>query len=102
MSVLSSMKATGQESHDELQRGLKTQGQRRINLVWEVTQSLIALGVTSSTLYVSSVMVLRGEKSEAAILLLSNAFFLVVGFYFGRTNHDKTGGVGTRNTQESR
>jgi hypothetical protein len=81
--------------HSQVQQGLKTQGQRRINLIWEVTQAAIALGVTGSTLYVSSAMVLRGDKAESAVLLLSNSFFLVIGFYFGRTNHNKIGGVGS-------
>ena len=79
----------------QIEEGRKTLGQRRINLIWEATQSVIALGVTFSTLYVSSVMVLRGgDKTDAVVLLLSNSFFLVVGFYFGRTNHQKIGGVG--------
>lgn len=69
-------------------------GQRRINMIWEVTQSFIALGVTTATLYASSALVLRGDKGEAAFLLLSNSFFLVIGFYFGRTNHQRIGGVG--------
>lgn len=82
---------------------LTTHGQRRINLIWEVTQALVALLVTFTTLFVSARIVLYGiEHPEAAptsyltaaFLLLSNAFFLVIGFYFGRTNHQRTGGVG--------
>lgn len=68
-------------------------GQRRINLVWEGTQAVIALSVTSATLYVAANLAMRDDKQTAAFLLLSNAFFLVVGFYFGRTNHQKVGGV---------
>lgn len=60
-------------------------GQRRINLIWESTQSLIAVAVTCAI--ISSVFM------EATSPELSNAFFLVVGFYFGRTNHTKVGGV---------
>lgn len=62
-----------------------TLGQRRINLVWEGTQATIAIGVTAATLYAA----LQGIESSA----LGNAFFLVVGFYFGRTNHERIGGV---------
>jgi len=72
----------------------RTAGQRVINAIWECTQAFIAIVVTSSTLYASVQLVLKGEKMEAAFLLLSNAFFLVIGFYFGRTNHTRMGGVG--------
>ena len=64
------------------------------NLIWEVTQSLIAASVSGVTLFVSARIVLKGENTEAAFVLMSNAFFLVIGFYFGRTNHQRTGGVG--------
>jgi len=72
----------------------KTAGQRRVNIIWEVTQALIAIWVTGATLYVSSKLALKDAAETAAFLLLSNAFFLVIGFYFGRTNHQRTGGVG--------
>jgi len=69
-------------------------GQRRINLIWEVTQAVVALSVTMVTLYVSAALTLSAKGDQAAALLLSNAFFLVIGFYFGRTNHQRVGGVG--------
>lgn len=68
-------------------------GQRRVNLVWELTQAAIALAVTFATLWASVSVVLIGNANDAAFLLLSNAFFLVVGFYFGRSNHQRVGGV---------
>lgn len=68
-------------------------GQRRVNLIWETTQALIASSVTLATLWASVSLALRGDQGTAAFLLLSNAFFLVIGFYFGRTNHEKTGGI---------
>ena len=73
---------------------LTNYGQRRINLIWEATQSVIALLVTATTLYVAATLAVSGKADAAAFLLLSNAFFLVVGFYFGRTNHTRVGGVG--------
>jgi hypothetical protein len=76
---------------DEADRA--TFGQRRVNLIWEMTQSVIALAVAGTTLYVSASLVLRGGADLAAFVLLGNTFFLIVGFYFGRTNHEKTGGV---------
>jgi len=72
----------------------KTASQRRVNIIWEVTQAVIALAVTGFTLFVSSQLALKDNAQTAAFLLLSNAFFLVIGFYFGRTNHQRTGGVG--------
>ncbi|MCR4330062.1 MAG: hypothetical protein NUV65_05980 [Candidatus Roizmanbacteria bacterium] len=77
----------------QVEKSLMTAGQRRINLMWEVTQSLIALSVTISSLYVAINLSLTGSTDSAAFLLLSNSFFLVIGFYFGRTNHQKIGGV---------
>ena len=71
----------------------KTAGQRRVNIIWEGTQALIALCVTGATLYVSAQLALKDNAQTAAFLLLSNAFFLVIGFYFGRTNHQRVGGV---------
>lgn len=64
----------------------KFAGQRRVNIIWEVTQAVIAISVTAAAL----TSALRSTSGE----LLSNAFFLVIGFYFGRTNHQRTGGVG--------
>lgn len=76
---------------------LRTASQRRVNLIWEVTQSAIAIAVTLSVLYVSSQLIINskpGETSrEAAFLLISNAFFLVVSVYIQRTNHRNVGGV---------
>jgi hypothetical protein len=74
-------------------RNRATHGQRRINLIWEVTQSIIAIMVSGVTLVVSALVIQRSITDTAAFLLLSNAFFLVIGFYFGRTNHEKTGGI---------
>jgi cobalamin synthase len=72
----------------------KTAGQRHINLIWELTQAVIALSVTTITLYTASKLALFEPAQTASFLLLSNAFFLVIGFYFGRTNHQRSGGVG--------
>lgn len=64
----------------------KTQGQRHINLIWEVTQALIAVMITGAVIW----SVVYGKSSE----LLASAFGMIVGMYFQRTNHTKTGGVG--------
>jgi hypothetical protein len=62
---------------------------RRVNLIWECTQAIIAASVTGVTLYASVLLSFRGS-GEAAYLLLSNAFFLVLGLYFRGTNGQKT------------
>lgn len=75
------------------QEDITEHGKRRINFIWEATQSVIALSVTLATLYVAARLAITDHSQTAAFLLLSNAFFLVIGFYFGRTNHTRVGGV---------
>lgn len=73
----------------------QTAGQRRVNILWEVTQAIIAVAVTIGTLIIAGTLVLRGSTDSAtAFLLLSNAFFMIVTSYFQRTNHTRVGGVG--------
>lgn len=71
------------------QEDLVTAGQRRINLIWEATQAFIAVVVVLSSIAVS----VRGAEIPQT---LSNALFLIVGFYFSRTNHAAIGGVGSK------
>lgn len=68
------------------QEDLTTQGQRRINLIWEITQACIAILITAAVVWCAI------NKIESVVL--TNAFFLIVGFYFSRTNHAAIGGVG--------
>jgi len=75
-------------------------GQRTVNLIWETTQQKIALSVIWSSLFVAIVMVVLGsvlgipkELIIAAAVFLFGVANLVTGFYFGRTNHQKIGGV---------
>lgn len=63
-----------------------TKGQRRINLIWEFTQALVAVMVTAATIFSA----LRGTES----LVLGNAFTLIIALYFVRSNHTKVGGIG--------
>lgn len=82
---------------------LRTGSQRRINLIWEVTQAIVTIMVVGATLYIAGYLALteRGDTA-AAFLLLSNAFFMIVAFYYQRTNHVRTGGVGGRNVETDR
>jgi len=77
---LASLPANTTEEEDR-----HTLGQRRVNIIWEVTQAFIAVSVTLANIYAG----LASIESDA----LHNTFFLVVGFYFGRTNHQRVGGV---------
>lgn len=85
------------------QKALTTAGQRNVNLMWETTQAKIALAIVYIVLAVAAVISVVGmlpwatEKQIAlaisAFLLLSNLSTLVIGFYYGRTNHQRVGGV---------
>lgn len=82
------------------EENLKTAGQRAINLVWETTQMKIALSVIWAALVVSSLLAVLGKYfgspdiQLAAVVFLFGVANLVTGFYFGRTNHQRSGGVG--------
>jgi hypothetical protein len=39
---------------------------------------------------------------DKAFQLIGNTLFVVIGFYFGRTNHQKIGGVGGNSTDSGR
>lgn len=70
------------------QEDIVTAGQRQINYIWELTQAGIAVAVTLGMIFVP----LAGVQNDT----LENAFFLIVGFYFSRTNHTAIGGVGRK------
>ena len=67
--------------------GLVTSGQRRINLIWEATQGLIAIVLVGTACY----SLLNEIALPAEYWLLLG---IVVNSYFQRTNHTKIGGVG--------
>jgi hypothetical protein len=90
---------------------LRTEGQRGISLIQETTQMRIAIltvvGFMSAQLGVVAVimvLILRGEPSSVVLAVLggvlgtlSSMMTLVIGFYFGRTNHSAvTGALVTR------
>ena len=61
---------------------LHAAAQRQINSTWEYTQAGIAVIVVLANVAAAFALPMANE-------MLSNAFFLVVGFYFGRTNHTR-------------
>jgi len=66
---------------------LRTAGQRRINIIWEYTQAMIAGTISVTVLGVAAILALRPETQVGAFVFLTGAANLVIGFYFGRTNH---------------
>jgi hypothetical protein len=77
----SSVQATTTLEEDRL-----TAAARSINMIWEVTQAMIAVMVVVANVIAAFYLPLQNT-------LLANAFFLIIGFYFGRTNHARSGGV---------
>ena len=67
-------------------------GQRRINLIWETTQAMIAVSVVVATMITAIYGYTAMSKGEIPNII-ATAFGTVVGFYFGRTNHSRIGGV---------
>lgn len=81
------------------QEDLTTAGQRRVNLIWEYTQAFIAVVVILANMSVGVVFALRRIPAGDYPGVLSSSLFLIVGFYFSRTNHQAIGGVGRKPTQ---
>lgn len=83
-------------------------GQRFVNMIWEANQGIISLAVVGTTLFVAALLVLKSNDvaaSQEQRIMADKAFQLlislvsgIIGFYFGRTNHQKTGGVGPNDT----
>lgn len=71
-----------------LQEDVTKAGQRRISLLWECTQMILAVSVTGTAIYLA-VMGLEAP-------VLTTAFGFIIGSYFTRTNHTKIGGVGEK------
>ena len=81
------------------QEDLTTAGQRRINLIWEYTQAVIAIIVVAATM-VSGCYVVFAHSTDQIPNIIAAAFGIVVGSYFQRTNHTNVGGVGDKPMQK--
>lgn len=83
-----------------LQHDLVVAGQRRINVMWERTQSAIALFVVFVSLSVGGYLAIVSGKEVPTLFSLTLG--TVIGFYFSRTNHQAIGGEGRKanSTQE--
>jgi len=74
-----------------LAQDLVAAGQRRINLIWEYTQSIIAIMVVIATLICGIYGTIENVQVPT---IISVAFGMITGFYFSRTNHAAIGGIG--------
>lgn len=82
------------------QEDIITAGQRKINLIWESTQSKIAIMVCACTMVVGILNVVAevffGKPPSQIPTIFAVAFGTVIGFYFARTNHQAIGGIGKK------
>lgn len=83
-----------------------TAGQRKVNIMWESTQRLIALvitGFTTLALFIVSIGLTKVDDKQAnALMQLVAMTLLVLGFYFSRTNHVNIGGTGKKEQGQTR
>lgn len=77
------------------QEDVVTAGQRRVNLIWEYTQAFIAIIVVLANMIAAVYNVFMNRAVDVP-MILSSSLFLIIGFYFSRTNHTKIGGVGPK------
>jgi hypothetical protein len=75
------------------EQDLRSAGQRNINKIWEYTQSYVAVIVVTTTAL--GIFVGRVFQGFEATQLFPAEWWtivgLVIGFYFGRTNHSRIG-----------
>lgn len=88
-----------QPARTTFQEDLTVAGQRKVNLIWEYTQAIIALAVVIASVIVASWLAIIGKSNDFPVILTS-LVMLVIGFYFSRTNHTAIGGIGGKPTDE--
>ena len=85
-----------------LEEDIRTAAQRDLNMTWENTQALISkivVGTTCAGVIIS--LAARAFWPEVVIAFPAEWWAivgLVIGFYFGRTNHARTTAVAVRGT----
>jgi hypothetical protein len=77
------------------QQDMTAAGQRRVNLIWEYTQAAISISVVLANMIVGIYSGMAATSPPFPVVL-SSSLFLIVGFYFSRTNHAAVGGVGKK------
>lgn len=81
------------------QQDLVVQGQRKVNLIWEYTQAFIAIVVILANM-VAALFNVFNNRDINVPFILSSSLFLIVGFYFSRTNHQAIGGIGDKPNED--
>jgi hypothetical protein len=83
----------GQQAHDNAAQNAginadiqRTAGQRRVNILWEITQAIVAIIISGAKIYCTM------KKIEDKTL--DAGFMMILTAYYMRTNHTKIGGVG--------
>jgi hypothetical protein len=92
-------RADVRDEREDAQLQLTTAGQRRVNLIWEYTQSFVTVAVVLTNMIVAAVGAIRGDMTSAVDrhpVILSSSLFLILGFYYSRTNHAAIGGIGSK------
>lgn len=83
------------------QEDLTTASQRKVNLIWEYTQAVIAILVIVANMIVGTAKGLGYGAAGEYPIILSSSLFLIVGFYFSRTNHQAIGGIGPKSNEQA-
>jgi uncharacterized integral membrane protein len=79
------------------QQNLTLSSQRKVNLIWEYTQAVIAVVLIGAFVAVVVEIVFLGATKEVPAVLAAITG-TVVGSYFQRTNHMNIGGIGPKRT----
>jgi len=79
-----------------IQQEITLASQRRVNLIWEYTQAVIAIFVVLACVSVGIWGTINGKDIPSFLSFICGN---VVGFYFSRTNHAAIGGIGDKPTQ---
>jgi hypothetical protein len=83
-------------SQTTYQEDLVTAGQRKVNLIWEYTQSFVTISVVTTNMLVAGINAVNSRPISEHPAILSSSLFLILGFYYSRTNHAAIGGVGPK------
>lgn len=81
------------------QQDLTVAGQRRINLIWEFTQAIIAVLIVMAVVVASLFNVFNRLPVEVPTIL-STMGGMIIGFYYARTNHQAIGGIGMKANEQ--
>lgn len=77
----------------EAQEDAVLAGQRRVNIIWEITQAFLAVVIITGNVAIYVVSAAKGPQVMVpqGLQVLGG---MVIGFYFNRTNHSNIGGPG--------